>query len=114
MRDRISVNETTRSLPLRSTNVYDLLSPVPTKDTHVSVEDPAAGKGTCTSDGEASQPSKESPEQSFSLKDDGLAETFAIHYVVTVSLMFQDAALTQTNLRAELGPHMHENQRGLG
>lgn len=71
------------------TNAYESLALVPTKDTNASAEDAAAEEGTCTSDEESSHLPAKSPEQSFGLKDDGLADMFEIYYVVTVSCMLQ-------------------------
>lgn len=89
--------EQTRPLPLTLTNAYESLALVPTTDTNALTGDPAAEDGACASHGESSSSSAESPEQSFGLKDDGLAEMFEIHCVVRVSRILQDALKMQTN-----------------
>lgn len=69
------------------TNAYDSLALYPINNTCVLVDDVAAEGAACASDGEASHPSAESPEKSFGMKDDGLANMFEIYYIVTVSRM---------------------------
>ena len=84
--------EPKRQLPLTSTNIYETLALVPSNDINMSAEDPAAEEGTRASDGKTrSHRSAESPKQTFGLKDDGLADTFEVYSVVTVSHILQDA-----------------------
>ena len=84
-KDRAPVIEIMKPPPLPLTNTYETLALVPIHDAHVSNEDNAAEKAICASDGEASHPVAECPEQSFGLKDDSLADMFETYYAVTVS-----------------------------
>lgn len=113
-RDRAPVIEITTPPPLTLTNTYETLALVPTHDIHVSNKDHAAKEALCASDGKASHPPAEYPEQSFGLKDDGLADMFEIYYTVTVSPTVPCALEMQTDSAAEPRPYLYENQKGLG
>lgn len=105
--------ETARSRPLALTNTYQSLALNPTKDIHVSIDDIVTEEAVCASHGEASHPSAGSPNKSFGLKNDDLADMFEIYHIVTVSRMLLPAWNIQTNPGEELRSCLHENQTSL-